>query len=57
MFPQHAFVEAIGAATSTIAQASTTGGQGGPNNLQIFMAYHPPAFRRRKDPMVADHWF
>ena len=57
MFDQQAFVEGIGAAAAAIAQASTSGGQGGPNNLQRFMAYHPLAFRGGGDPMVTDHWF
>ena len=50
-------MEAMGAAFTTIAQASVVGGQGGPNNLKRFMAYQPPAFRGGGDPMVADHWF
>ena len=54
---QQAFVEAIGAAAAAIAQAGAVGGQGRPNNLQRFMAHHPPAFRGGGDPMVADHWF
>ena len=32
-FYQQAFVEAMGAATAAIAQASAAGGQGGPSNL------------------------
>ena len=32
-FYQHAFIEAIGVAVSTIAQASAIGGQGGSSNL------------------------
>ena len=47
----------MGAATSTIAQASAVRGQGGPNNLQRFMAHNPLAFRGGGDPMVANHWF
>ena len=49
-FDQQAFMEAIGAATATIAQASvvaatiaqasTTAGQGGLSNLQRFKAHH-----------------
>ena len=54
---QHAFVEAVGIAAAAIAQASTVEGQGGPSNLQRFMAHHPPSFRGGGDPMVADHWF
>ena len=57
MFDQQAFVEAMGAAAAAIAQASMTRGQGGPNNLQRFIAYHPPAFKGGGDPMVSDHWF
>ena len=50
-------MEAMGVATAAIAQAGAVGGQGGPNNLQKFMAHHPPAFREGRDPMVVDHWF
>ena len=57
MFDQQAFVEAMSAAAAAIAHASIAGGQGGPNNLQRFMAYHPPAFRGGGDLMVADYWF
>ena len=34
MFDQQAFVEAMSAATTAIAQASVARGQGGPSNLQ-----------------------
>ena len=57
MFDQQAFVEAMGAAVAAIAQASTTGGQGGPSNLQRFIAHHPPTFTGGRDPGVADNWF
>ena len=57
VFDQQAFVEAIGAAAVAIAQAGAIGEHGGPNNLQRFIAHHPPAFREGGDPMVADHWF
>ena len=57
VFDQQAFVNAMGAAAAAIAQAGAVGGQGGPNNLQWFMAHHPPAFRGGGDSMVADHWF
>ena len=60
-------MEAIGAATATIAQASVvattiaqasaTVGQGGSSKLQRFKAHHPPTFKERVDPMEADHWF
>ena len=57
VFYQQAFIEAMGAIAAAIAQAGAVGGQGGPNNLQRFMAHHPPACRGGGDPMVADHWF
>ena len=57
VFYQHAFVEAVGAAVAAIAQASATGGQGGLNNLQRFIAHHPLTLKGGGDPMVADHWF
>ena len=56
-FDQQAFVEAMGAAFTTIAQASAAGGQGGPSDLQRFIAHHPPSFGGGGDLMVADHWF
>ena len=54
---QQAFVEAMGAAAAAIAQAGAVGGQGGPNNLHLFLAHHPPAFRGGWDSMVVDYWF
>ena len=57
IFDQQAFVEAMGAAIVAIAQASAARGQGGPSNLQRFMAHRSPTFTRGGDPMVADHWF
>ena len=57
VFDQQTFVEVMGAAAAAIAQASTSGGQGGPINLQWFIAYHPLAFRGEGGLMVADHWF
>ena len=57
VFDQQAFAEAVGVAAAAIAQASITGSQGGPGNLQRFRAHHPPTFTRGGDPMVADHWF
>ena len=57
VFDQQAFIEAMGDATTAIAQAGAVGGQGGQNNLQRFMAHHPPAFSGGRDPMVTDHWF
>ena len=54
-FDQQAFIEAIGAATATIAQAnavaatnaqaSATVSQGEPSNLQRFKAHHPLTFK------------
>ena len=46
----------MGIAVAAIAQANVVRGQGGPSDLQRFMAHHPPSFRGR-DLMVADHWF
>ena len=57
IFDQQAFVEAVGVAVATIAQASAVGSQGGPSNLLRFRSHHPPTFTRGGDPMVADHWF
>ena len=56
-FYQQAFIEAMGAAMATAAQADAARGQGGASNLQRFKAYHPPTFIGGGDPMVADHWF
>ena len=57
VFYQQAFVEAVGAAAATLAQASAIGGQGGPSNLQRFKTHHLSTFRGGGDPIVADHWF
>ena len=57
VFDQQAFVETVGIAAATIAQASVVGSQGGPSNLQRFRAHHPSTFIGGGDPMVADHWF
>ena len=57
VFDQQAFAEAIGIMVAAIAQASTTGSQGGPSNFQRFKAHHPPIFTGGGDPMVVDHWF
>ena len=56
-FDQQAFIEAMGAAFTTIAQASAADGQRGPSDLQRFREHHPPTFRGEGDPMVVDHWF
>ena len=47
----------MGVAVAAIAQASAVGGQGGPSNLQRFMAHHPSTFTGGGNPVVADHWF
>ena len=57
IFDQQAFVEAMGTAAAAIAQAGVVGRQGGPNNLQRFMAHHLLVFRGGGDPMMVDHWF
>ena len=57
VFDQQAFAEAVGVVAAAIAQASITGSQGGPSNLQRFRAHHPPTFTGGGDPVVADHWF
>ena len=56
-FDQQAFVEAMGDAIAAIAQVSVAGGQGGPSNLQRFIAHHPSTFIGEGNPMVVDHWF
>ena len=43
---QHAFIEAMGVAAATFAQASATKSQGSLSNLQRFIAHHPPTFTR-----------
>ena len=57
VFDQQAFIEAMGVAIATAAQADADRGQGGASNLQRFKVHHPPTFTGRGDPMVADHWF
>ena len=47
----------MGVAVASITQASAAGGQGGPSDLQNFMAHHPPSFKGGGDLMVVDHWF
>ena len=37
-------MEVMGVTTAAIAQASAAGGQGGPSNLQRFIAHHPLIF-------------
>ena len=56
-FDQLAFVAAMGVAAAAIAHASAAGGQGGPSNLQRFIAHHPPTFTGGGDLVIADHWF
>ena len=57
VFDQQAFAEAVGITAASIAQASTTGSQGGSSNFQRLKAHHPPIFTGGGDPMVIDHWF
>ena len=57
IFDQQAFVEVVGMAAAAIAQASAARGQGGPSDLQWFMAHHSPSFKGGWDPMIDDHWF
>ena len=57
VFDQQAFIEAVGIAAAVIAQAGIAGSQGGPSNLQMFRAHHPPTFTGGGDLMVADQWF
>ena len=66
-FDQQSFIEAIGAATATIARASAVAATitqanaieslGVLSNLQRFKAHHPPTFKGGGDTMVVDHWF
>ena len=56
-FYQQAFTKAMSAAFNSFSQASATGGQGGPSNLQRFKTHGPLTFTGGGDPMVADHWF
>ena len=56
-FDQQAFVEAMGVVATTIVHASAARVQGGPSNLQRFIAHHPPTYTGGGDPVVADHWF
>ena len=57
VFYQQVFAEVVGVTAAAIAQASITGSQGGPRNLQKFRAHHPLTFTGGGDPMVAGHWF
>ena len=57
MFDKQAFTEVVGITAAAITQASITGRQEDPSNLQRFRAHHPPTFTGGGDPMVADHWF
>ena len=56
-FDQQAFIEAMGATTTAISHASAARGQGGPSNLQRFIAHYPPTFTGGGDPVVVVHWF
>ena len=44
VFDKQAFIEAVGIATTAIAQASVAGSQGGPSNLQKFRACNIPKY-------------
>ena len=57
VFDQQAFTKAVGISQAAIAQASIASSQGGPSNLQIYRAHHPPTFTGGGDLMVAGHWF
>ena len=57
VFDKQAFVEAVGIAAATIAQARIAGSQGDPSNPQKFRTHHPPTFTGGGDPMVTNHWF
>ena len=50
-------MEVVGVTFATITQASAVGGQGGPSNVQRFIAHHPPTFIGGGDLVEADHWF
>ena len=50
-------MEPMSTTFASFAQASATGGQGDPSNLQRFKSHHPSTFTGGGDPMVADHWF
>ena len=56
-FDQWAFVEVVGVAEVSIAQACIAGSQGDPSNPQRFRTHNPPTFTGGGDLMVADHWF
>ena len=47
----------MGATAAAIAQASAAGINGGPSNLQWFIAHHPPTFTGGGDLVVVYHWF
>ena len=44
VFDQQAFAEAVGITAVAFAEASATGSQGGPSNLQRLRAHHPLLF-------------
>ena len=56
-FDQQAFMEAIGVAATTIAQANAMVSQGGSSNIQRFKTHRPPTFKGGGDPIISDHWF
>ena len=53
-FDPQAFIEAMEAAVTTLAQAGTVEDQGGTSNLQRFKTHHPLTFMGGGDPMVVD---
>ena len=57
VFDPQNFIETMGTTVATIVQAGVIRGQGRMSNLQRFRAHHPPTFKGRRDPLVADHWF
>ena len=48
-------MEVVGVVAAAIAHASAAGGQGGPSNLQQFIAHHPPTFIGKGDLVAVDH--
>ena len=57
VFYQQAFIEAMGAAIATTAQANAARGQGGASNLQRFKARPSPTFKGGGALMVINYWF
>ena len=57
VFYQQAFIEVLGVAIATTAQADAAKGQRGASNLQKFKVHRPSTFTGGGDLMVANHWF